>query len=148
MKLPISELQRVHQMLNAIPFLAGLDQSDVETLAYNLNLRHFATDETIIREGEPGRLFYLISKGRVGVFKKRIFRQIRIASLGAGDFFGEMALLEHTARVATVMGEEEGEIYTLTREGFEGVLMAKPVIAERIRETAHERSVQNLLTRK
>jgi len=148
MKLPISELQRVHQMLNAIPFLAGLDQSDVETLAYNLNLRHFATDETIIREGEPGRLFYLISKGRVGVFKKRIFRQIRIASLGAGDFFGEMALLEHTARVANVMGEEEGEIYTLTREGFEGVLMAKPVIAERIRETAHERSVQNLLTRK
>lgn len=148
MKLPISELQRVHQMLNSIPFMAGLDQTDVENLAYNLNLRHFAKGETIIREGEPGRLFYLISQGRAGVFKRRIFRQIRIASLGAGDFFGEMALLENVPRIATVMGEEDGEMYTLTREGFEGVLMTRPVIAERIRETAHERTVQNLLVRK
>ena len=148
MKLPISELQRVHQMLNSIPFMAGLDQTDVERLAYNLNLRHFAKDETIIREGEPGRLFYLISRGRVGVFKKRLFRQNKIAALGAGDFFGEMALLENVPRVATVVGEEDGEMYSLTREGFEGVLMVKPVIAERIRETAHERAAQNLLVRR
>jgi len=147
-KLPISELQRVHQMLNAIPFIAGLDQSDIENLAYNLNLRHFAKEETIIREGEPGRLFYLISRGRVGVFKKRIFRQDKIATLGAGDFFGEMALLENVPRIATVMGELDGEISTLTREGFEDVLMARPVIAERIRAAAYERSVQNLLNRR
>jgi CRP-like cAMP-binding protein len=142
-KLPIETLQQIQQMLNAIPFMKSLNQREVEEMAYQLNQRHFMKDETIIHQGEPGKLFHLVTKGRVGVYRKSLFGRKKIAELGAGDFFGEMALIEDVPRNATVIGTEDGIMYTLSRDAFEKVLLNNPSIGERIKQEASRRRESN-----
>ena len=143
MKLPIETLQQVHQMLNAVPFLKTLGQKEIEEMAFSLNMRHFMKDETIIRQGEPGKLFYLIFKGKVGVFKKKLFGKVALATLVPGEFFGEIALIENVSRTASVVGLEDGEMFTLNRESFEGVLLKNPGIATVIRQVSSQRQTAN-----
>ena len=143
MKLPIETLQKVHQMLNAVPFLRSLKQAEIEELALNLNMRHYMKDETIIRQGEPGKLFYLNFRGRVGVYKSKLIGRKQIATIGPGEFFGEIALIENVPRTATVVGLEDGEMFTLARESFEKVLLTNPAIATVIRQVAASRAESN-----
>lgn len=143
MKLPMATLQTVHQMLNAVPFLKTLKQDDIEELALNLNLRHFMAGETIIRQGEPGKLFHLIFKGRVEVQRKKFFGHKKLATLGPGEFFGEISLIENVPRTATVVGIEDGEMFTLSRESFEKVLLKDPAIATVIRQISSSRQQAN-----
>ncbi len=143
MKLPFETLQTVHQMLNAVPFLKTLRQDDIEELALNLNLRHFMAGETIIRQGEPGKLFHLVFKGKVDVVRKKLFGTKKLASLSRGEFFGEIALIENVPRTATVVGAEDGEMFTLSRESFEKVLLKDPAIATVIRQIAETRKQSN-----
>lgn len=144
MKLPIEVLQQVQQMLNAIPFMKSLGQQEIEELAYQLNQRHFMKGETIIRQGEPGKLFHLVTRGRVNVFRKKFLGQKKLAMLSPGEFFGEMALIDNVPRTATVVGEEDGEMYTLSRDAFEKVLLKNPQIGETIRQTAEQRKRTNV----
>ena len=130
-------------MLNTVPFLKTLRQSEIEELAHSLNLRHFLKGETIIRQGEPGKLFHLIFKGRVEIFRKKLFGQRKIADLGAGEFFGEISLIDSTPRSATVVGAEDGEMFTLSRDAFTTILLRNPSIATIIRQIARTRSESN-----
>ena len=143
MKLPFATLQTVHQMLNAVPFLKSLKQDDIEDLALDLNLRHFMAGETVIRQGEPGKLFHLIFKGRVEVMRKKFFGKTKLATLGPGEFFGEISLIENVPRTATVVGVEDGEMFTLSRDSFEKVLLQDPAIATVIRQVASSRQQSN-----
>ena len=143
MKLPIETLRQVHTMLNAVPFLKSLGQKEIEEMAYALNMRHFMKDETIIRQGEPGKLFHLIFKGQVGVYRSKLFGKTLLAKLSPGEFFGEIALIENVPRTATVLGLEDGEMFTLNRESFEGVLLKNPEIATIIKQVSAQRQTAN-----
>src|SRR5688572_8482415 len=100
-------------MLNAVPFLRPLDQGAMLDLADDLHRRPFARNETIIRQGEAGSTFYLMFKGRVGVYRSTFLRKRQVATLGPGEFFGEIALIDVVPRTATVIGLEDGEMFTL-----------------------------------
>jgi CRP/FNR family cyclic AMP-dependent transcriptional regulator len=143
MKLPVETLQQVHTMLNTVPFLKTLRQSEIESLAHSLNLRHFAKGETIIRQGESGRLFHLIFKGKVEVSRKKFFGKKILATLGPGEFFGEISLIDNTPRTATVVGLEDGEMFTLSRDSFNEVLLKNPQIATILREISRARQQSN-----
>lgn len=130
-------------MLNTVPFLKTLRQPEIEELAHSLNLRHFVKGETIIRQGEPGKLFHLVFKGRVEVYRHKLFGKKLLATLGPGEFFGEMSLLDNTPRSATVMGSEDGEMFTLSRDAFNAVLLKNPQIATVIRQIARARQESN-----
>jgi cAMP-dependent protein kinase regulator len=75
----------------------------------------------IIREGEVGDKFYLIKKGQVEVIKGD--GQLE-ATLGEGQIFGEVALVENKPRNATVVAKDQVEVYTLTKEQFQQTLAA------------------------
>lgn len=143
MKLPVQTLQQVHTMLNTVPFLKTLRHSEIEELAHTLNLRHFVKGETIIRQGEPGKLFHLIFKGRVEIYRQRLFGKKLLATLGPGEFFGEISLLDNTPRTATVMGSEDGEMFTLSRDAFTNILLKNPQIATIIRQIGRARQDSN-----
>jgi CRP-like cAMP-binding protein len=70
----------------------------------------------IIREGERGHSAYLIQSGKVQVFSAREGKRINLATLGAGQIFGEMALLFDEARTASVEALESTTLITVTRE--------------------------------
>jgi hypothetical protein len=71
-------------------------------------------DETLIHEGDPGELFYLIAKGRLDVSAE----SCHVATLGPGDHVGEIALLRDLPRTATIVAQSPVELYALAREDF------------------------------
>jgi CRP-like cAMP-binding protein len=81
-----------------------------------------ASGEVVIREGDPGDRFYVIVAGKVAVSRG----DAPLATLGVGDYFGEIALLRDVPRTATVVAEEPSELRALDREHFLAALTGAP----------------------
>jgi pyruvate,water dikinase len=89
--------------LPAVPLFAGLSDREVDELATRFKARRFEAGETVIREGSGGAAFYLIDSGEARV----TIRGEEVASLGPGDHFGEIALIDEGERLATVTATTE-----------------------------------------
>ncbi len=113
------------EQLAQVPLLAGLPDKVRRRLAEIGKRRRYGRDETIVREGESGIAFYIVLSGSCRVEQ----RGERIGQLGAGDFFGELALIEDHARTATVIANEETECLGFTRWEFTALLDEHPQVA-------------------
>jgi len=96
--------------------------------------RRVAAGTTIVNEGDQGSEFFVILDGTA-----RVIRQgRRIATLGPGSGFGELALLEHAPRNATVVADTDMELVVVGQHEFEGLLDEVPGFARRmLAGTAH-----------
>lgn len=100
---PIEAVQRV-------PLFADLDRHEVEQIARLFKERHFAEGETVVREGSGGAAFFLIVSGEATVSVGGAPRR----TLGLGDYFGEIALIDEGTRSATITATSELDCYGLT----------------------------------
>mmetsp|Transcript_29310 Transcript_29310/g.61080 ORF Transcript_29310/g.61080 Transcript_29310/m.61080 type:complete len:679 (+) Transcript_29310:139-2175(+) len=91
-----------------------LSPSDLESMALAVKVQSFAKGDAIVREGESGDVFYIITKGNVTVSKNKQY----LATLGVDTFFGEKALLSSEKRNATCVAETDVECLTLLRDDF------------------------------
>jgi MFS family permease len=101
-------------LLRGVPLLALLPEPILEALARSALRVEAAPGEAVIREGEPGDLFYIVESGEVEVTKEGR----HVATLGAGDYFGEIALLRDVPRTATVTAKSETVLQALDRATF------------------------------
>ena len=95
----------------------------------------------LIREGEPGNDFYAVVEGSVEVRKEKR----RIATLAAGDFVGEIALLTNAPRTATVRSSSPVSALRMTRQGFSTLLDASPSMREKVLKALADRLAPNAL---
>ena len=103
--------------LLATPFFGGLSDASVDLLASMLVERRVEAGATIVKEGEPGRSMFVVHSGELSVSKLgKSGRVIHMTRLLAGDFFGEMTLIEMQNRSATVVAEGETVLYELTAQ--------------------------------
>ena len=101
--------------LVATPFFGGLSDASLELLVSMLVERRFDAGATVVAEGEPGRSMFIVQSGKLVVSKLwDSGRRMRVASLGSGDFFGEMTLIEMQNRSTTVVAESPTVLYELT----------------------------------
>jgi small-conductance mechanosensitive channel/CRP-like cAMP-binding protein len=124
-------LERV-AALARIDLFSPLGQPDRELLARTMKQVRFANGEQIIRQGEPGDSLYLIQDGNVVVRLAVEGAEREVASLKAGDFFGEMSLMTGEKRTATCAATSDVECYVIDHEAFQRVLAAKPEVAVQI----------------
>jgi Cyclic nucleotide-binding domain len=125
------------ELLRGVSFFRALPFAIVEHLAGELRTQEFPAGDVIIGEGEPGERFYIITAGRVLATKEG--RPLR--EMGAGDSFGEIALLRRIPRTATVTALGPVETRVLDREEFlaavtgnpESVQGAEEVVSVRLR---------------
>ncbi len=94
--------QRI-ELLRRVPLFADLDKKELEGIANSLKERTFRAGETITSEGESAVGFFVIQDGEA---KVTVGGQER-ARLGAGDYFGEIALIAQSARTATMTAETD-----------------------------------------
>ena len=90
--------------------------------------KQYRLNEIVFRQGDPGESMYDIFSGRVGIYAGYdTANEKLITELKAGDFFGEMGLLDHVPRSATaVVLEEETELETFTEEDASGFFEQNP----------------------
>ncbi len=100
--------------LRAVPMLAALSRDVLEQLAHTSELRHYDADQVVFAEGDAGDHFHVIEQGAAAV----IIHGERVAEIGPGDCFGEIALLRDIPRTATVMATRPLVTRTLSREDF------------------------------
>jgi CRP-like cAMP-binding protein len=97
-----------------VPFFEPLAATTLETLAMRLRPLAVAAGTEVVREGDRAKAFYLIGSGRVDV----IHGGRLVATLGAGEYFGEIALLHDVPRVATCVARSDADLYALERAVF------------------------------
>src|ERR1700754_1393840 len=98
--------------LVATPFFGGLSDASLDLLISLLVERRFDAGAAVVAEGEPGRSMYVVHSGELAVSKLgESGRSIRVNSLGPGDFFGEMTLIEVQNRSATVVADRSTLLY-------------------------------------
>lgn len=124
--------------MNQVPLFSGLSKAEINSLKRLMTAVSINSGKTIVREGDVGREFMIILSGTASVSRQGN----KFATLGPGDFFGEMSLLGKGPRSATVTAETELLVEALNRREFATMLHKNPEIAEKILADAHDRSTQ------
>lgn len=91
-----------------------------------------ASGEILFRDGDPGDTMYVLRSGRVRVFIEANGREKTLAFIEAGDFFGEMALLNNKPRTASAQCVEETRLLVIDAKTFEAMLRGNAEIAVRM----------------
>jgi len=125
-------------LIRGVPFFAQTDEKFLDRLAEEFNDRTYAPGELLAEEGERGRTFFVIESGEAAV----IVRGNEVRRLGPGDSFGEMALIDKSARSATVRADTEVRGYQLPVWSFRPIVESHPemfwalleALAQRVRE--------------
>jgi len=138
---PVSELEpRPEDLLARVPFFEHLDPSDFGQVVAALVSRTVLPGEDIIRQGEKGTSLFLIARGVVAVIVARPGKPPkRIASLHAGEFFGEMALLSQEPRTATVQAVTACQLYELASKDVDQLCEICPGVRNALADAYQER---------
>jgi len=121
-------------VLERVPFLAGADPVCLHNLSLMLQPLACAAGEVLVREGEVGTEMYVVGRGRVEVFDRA---GKVLTTCGEGDVFGELSLLHHRPRAASVRAVTPCDLFVLHKADFDRVLRDHPAFAEGARsETA------------
>jgi MFS family permease len=113
-------------LLRTLPIFAPLPAPAMERVASRLIPTKAAAGTEIVKQGDPGDRFYIIEGGEVAVSKDGR----TVASLGRGDFFGEIALLREIPRTATVTARTDTLLYALERDDFLEAVTGHPQSTE------------------
>jgi CRP/FNR family transcriptional regulator len=132
--------------LRRVPFFAPLDDAELREVAELLVERSFARDQVVFAEDETSGFMYVVIEGRVKVSRwLPNGKELVLAFHPAGDFFGEMALLDGRTLPATVTAVAPTTILSLSRKRFERLLerpgFARALLAtlsSRCREAWHQ----------
>jgi CRP-like cAMP-binding protein len=105
------------------------DTQTRETVAERDLLVSFAAGAEIFREGDLDDRMYILESGEVEIVRRAGNREVQVAVLGAGDFFGEMAVLEHLPRSATARCLSESRVLAIDAPTFDRMLKEHPELA-------------------
>jgi small-conductance mechanosensitive channel/CRP-like cAMP-binding protein len=123
------------------PLFGRLEPRERELLARRLKTQRFAAGESIIRQGDDGSSLYLLRAGQVVVRLAVDDAEREVATLGPGQFFGEMSLMTGEPRKATCAAKGDATCYVMQHAAFRRVLEAKPQIAEQISTVLGQRQM-------
>lgn len=131
----VEKLQiNAEKLLRRVPLFRDLDESTFQQLLSRLRPHTLDSNEVIIEQGELGDSLYLIARGvvRVSCREEEVDRDL--GTLMAGDFFGEMALMHHESRNATIRTITPCKLYELPRQSLEDIFQYHPEIEAQLRQ--------------
>ena len=129
-----------------VPLFDDLSQPAFVALVNQLSYRRFAAGQQILREGEPGRSFFVIVEGRVRIWKQlEDGKDILLAHLDEGAFFGEMALLSGAPRTANVSAEKDTELLELSDVVLQKLAREHPGVVSSLKNFYRQRLLSNVM---
>lgn len=113
----------IRLFLRRVPLFYTLTESQIDMLAVGSARRSFSKGRTIVAEGEPSQSLYVLLSGRAKVQRSDSEgKEVILAVLGAGEFFGEMSLIDDEPRSASVITLEPCDFLAIPKENFLSVL--------------------------
>jgi len=127
------------ELLQSVALFWDLSEEELGYISEKMIARHYESGKFIFLEDSEGEQCFFVVQGSVKVTRlSKDGREVILAMLNEGEFFGEMALLDGESRSANVIALEETEVLTLNREDFLVVLHDYPQIAiQLLKEMAH-----------
>jgi CRP-like cAMP-binding protein len=122
-------------ILNKVPLFSGLSKRAMNEIAKIADEIDLPAGKELIREGDPGRQFFVLLDGEAEVRRKGR----KVNTLGAGDFFGEISLVTERPTTAAVTLTEPSSALVISRPAFRRMLLAQPGVQLQVLETLAER---------
>lgn len=116
--------------LSKVPIFSGCSKKELQTIARAVKQIEHPAGSVIAAEGQPGAGLFILDQGEAVV----TIGGRKVNHLRAGDFFGEMALLDGGPRTATVTAKTDVKLFGLTEWVYRGMLLEHPTIALRTLE--------------
>ncbi len=126
--MPLFSTDSKVESLGRAPLFQGLSRRELEQLAKVTEDLDAEAGKVLCREGETAREFFVIVEGEADVTK----RGERVRTLSSGDFFGEIALIEHVPRTATVAAKTPLRFFVLTSRSFWSLIENQPEIERKV----------------
>jgi CRP/FNR family cyclic AMP-dependent transcriptional regulator len=123
------------KLLQAIPLFSACNKRDLSRIASLVDEVEVPSGRVLMRQGENGRECFVIAEGKA----KATLRGRRSVTLGPGAVIGEISLLDHGPRSATVTAETDMHLLVLTSREFFSLLDAVPGVSQRIMRALAER---------
>ena len=120
------------QDLKRIPLFSDLTENEIYQVMKLSFEKKYPKDSTLFVEGMTGEILYVVKTGKVDIIKKTQSGDLTIASLGAGEFLGEMSLIDDAKRSATARVAEDSELIVITRKCFNDMLKGDPHISAKM----------------
>jgi putative ABC transport system ATP-binding protein len=137
----VHETSVICEFLRQFPLFADLQTSTLSEVADKMMVEEAQAGDVVIRQGDPGELFYLIRSGRVEVvIEEEEGRTRSVAELGDGQYFGEAALLRDEPRNATIVARTKCVFYTLGKADFKDVLARSKTFVDELRNVLASRT--------
>jgi CRP/FNR family transcriptional regulator, cyclic AMP receptor protein len=122
-------------LLKTVPLFAGCTKSELKQLASSTDEVDLREGYVLMREGRPGREFFVLIDGKVSVTAK----DKKLADMSGGDWFGEIALLTKVPRTATITATSDVRALVLTDRSFRRVVETMPSIALKVLASVGDR---------
>lgn len=137
------ELERRDKVLRCVDFLDVLPPESHRALAAATSKRLYAPGELVVKQGDASEELFIIDQGQVVVEVARDDgKTLKVAKLGGGKFFGEMALMAGERRTATVRADTECELLVIGHAAFHDTLAAVPGLVEKISDVLATRQAE------
>src|SRR5215510_4302011 len=130
-------------LLARCDLLRHLPPAQMEPLLDRVRTRAAKAGEIIFRAGDPGDALYVVAEGTVQVIDAGTSPRV-LAELGSGQAFGEMALLSHGPRTATVQARTDTTLLTIAKTDFDHLIADDSFLAEQVRRLSRDRALSNL----
>jgi CRP/FNR family transcriptional regulator, cyclic AMP receptor protein len=110
--------------LRRVPLFQSLNEAQLDVLATGSLRRNYPRGRTIVAEGEPSQSLYILLSGRAKVQRSDSEgKEVILAVIGPGEFFGEMSLIDDAPRSASVITLESSDFMAINKDGFKAMLM-------------------------
>jgi putative ABC transport system ATP-binding protein len=139
----VQEASVICEFLKDFPLFSDLTPGTMSEIADKMMVQQVEPGEIVIRQGDPGELFYLIRSGSVDVVIEQTSQgkpeKKQVAVLQEGQFFGEAALITDEPRNATIVARKKSVFYTLGKEDFRAVLETSATFEQELRQALFNR---------
>ena len=131
------------ELLKNVPFFADMPESEFSVVAGKLRRRTVPAGEIIVRQGGSGSSLFMVARGVIRVTRQVGGDRRDLATLIAGEFFGEMALLHGTPRTATCRAMTPCALYELRRDDMDVVRGVCPEMQRALEEADRQRRAEH-----
>lgn len=135
----VQETSVICEFLKGFPLFSDLTPNTLSEVADKMMVHEFDPGGVVIRQGDPGELFYLIRSGSVDVLVDDGTQEKKVAELKEGQYFGEAALITEEPRNATIVAREKSVFYALEKKDFRDVLESSATFEEELRQALFNR---------